>query len=539
MIGALVKKEFKTNSFKFNKNNGLSQAFSLIISVLILVIEVILFNNIIARFKTYGNGALPFFIIFSSILVLIEILLSTFRCAKSLFNKVDNVILLTKPIKSSSIVISKLINLYIKELISIFFLIYPIVISYGINFNLEFTYYILGLIFIIFIPLFNLGVSLILAIPYFYISLVLKKHHLIEIIFGVVVFILICYLYGVILSFFVNLVSSNTLLNFFNIENVNKMSNISKYLVPINFYINFINESRLLNFIFALLISILFLIVGIFISSLFFLKIRRSDLSLSKKYSSHKKVSGVFSSLVKKEINLYFRDTNYLLTYIALLITSPYLIYLIIYAINDLFNNGNMALIASVIPGIIPIFDILIVILFSSVINSSASTLISNEKYMIRICKIIPVSYYKQVIAKLLVPFILGTLSLLITVITLVSTSLISFTNGLISFTLALFLVLSNLIFGVYKDLKKPNFIDNSNSNNLASGVLYCLIVPLIILLIDLIIILIFYGFKIDATNLFTICIVIDVVIVFILFISSLINIKRKVDRYFNLIEVN
>ncbi|MBO8427613.1 MAG: hypothetical protein IAC58_03575, partial [Firmicutes bacterium] len=226
-------------------------------------------------------------------------------------------------------------------------------------------------------------------------------------------------------------------------------------------------------------------------------------------------------------------------TYIALLITSPYLIYLIIYAINDLFNNGNMALIASVIPGIIPIFDILIVILFSSVINSSASTLISNEKYMIRICKIIPVSYYKQVIAKLLVPFILGTLSLLITVITLVSTSLISFTNGLISFTLALFLVLSNLIFGVYKDLKKPNFIDNSNSNNLASGVLYCLIVPLIILLIDLIIILIFYGFKIDATNLFTICIVIDVVIVFILFISSLINIKRKVDRYFNLIEVN
>ena len=541
MVFTLLKKEFNANKNIINRQNIWMNIFSLVISLILMALEITLFVGVTSRFVFYGDGAEAFFIIFVYGLTILELILCTRKISKSLYDKNDNIIMLVRPIRSSSIILSKLINIYIREVMSVFFIIYPIFISYGICSNLALSFYFISLLYIVLIPLFIIGVGLVLSIFYYYISSFLANHNFLQIILGIAFFIVICYFYGIVLNFVTSLVTSgdsNELINFFNTENINAMKNASVYLGPTNYMINaFLNIDLGQNILYSALILILSFIFGVLITSAFYLLIRRSSFSKTRYYSSNKVINSPINALIKKEINLFFRDTNYILNYIALLVAGPYLIYIIIIAINNLFTVGNMGVFASLLPGIVGIFDIFIIILFTGVINSSASTLISNEKMMIRINKVLPISYFKQVLAKLCVPFFMSTLSLLITCLVLYFSKAIDLESFLISFFISLFLILSNSIFSIYRDLKKPNFKDSIN-NNLVSGILRSLIFPFILFFINLIIIFIYYFNQIDSTYLFNLCVIIDSIIVFFIFVGSILHIKRKANTYYQKIEV-
>ena len=80
--------------------------FSLVISLILMALEITLFVGVTSRFVFYGDGAEAFFIIFVYGLTILELILCTRKISKSLYDKNDNIIMLVRPIRSSSIILS-------------------------------------------------------------------------------------------------------------------------------------------------------------------------------------------------------------------------------------------------------------------------------------------------------------------------------------------------------------------------------------------------------------------------------------------------
>ena len=87
------------------------------------------------------------------------------------------------------------------------------------------------------------------------------------------------------------------------------------------------------------------------------------------------------------------------------------------------------------------IIGIIFVTLFSVIINTSSSFILHREGYNgIKICKLIPISYKKQVLIKMAVPFMASFIASLVSVALLVSFNELSILNGVFAFFIALVL---------------------------------------------------------------------------------------------------
>lgn len=163
----------------------------------------------------------------------------------------------------------------------------------------------------------------------------------------------------------------------------------------------------------------------------------------SKPQKKEYKQRSVTHALVKKEISLLVKDSDYIFSFTGLLIVQPFLLYLVISAINVIFNSGTFRYYLLLVPNFIGIIDVLIIMMFTLIINQGANRYISMEKHTIKNMKIIPVSFRKQLTIKMMIPFTLSFVSLLISLLVLLLTSVISisaFVGTLVLSTIVLFI---------------------------------------------------------------------------------------------------
>ncbi len=122
---------------------------------------------------------------------------------------------------------------------------------------------------------------------------------------------------------------------------------------------------------------------------------------------------------------------------------EPILTFAIVKAINIIFKSGIFTFLISIYDFIIPLIGIIFVTLFSVIINTSSSFILRREGFNgIKICKMIPVGYRKQIFVKMVVPFISSLLSLIITIVVLIAFKEITIINGLLAFSISLVLII-------------------------------------------------------------------------------------------------
>ena len=128
--------------------------------------------------------------------------------------------------------------------------------------------------------------------------------------------------------------------------------------------------------------------------------------------------------------------------------------YLVISALNNVFSTGTFQYYTLVVPNFIPLLDIVLVMLFTLIINSGANSYISNEKNTIRIMKTIPVSVERQLIIKVLVPFIASVISLVISTLILLIFNIISVQTFIFGLILSILLLLIFELISLKEELK-------------------------------------------------------------------------------------
>ena len=452
----LLYKDFKL-MFGTNKNIS-SRIITFLVRIIFIAsfiaIEVFLFTSILKRIKMYNTAPIAFMSLFLFIISIMLIIYCLNQAHKLLFNETDIEQLSHHPISNSSIILSKLLFLLVFHYVTCFTFVYPVFISYAVVIGKGAWFYYLGLLYPLLSFLLEMGVALLFVYPYHLLKKFLKKHVLIKFLVSIVILLILVILYSIVLNLFINIISGGNINQLVSSKFLNNLINLQRFEVPIHFLVEaFIN--RQMNYIIPfVLISGGIFIMGISLAIFGFNMVRNIAYSANKKLdNSPLQVDKVSKALVKKEINLLTKNADYSSSFTALLIIQPFLAFLVIRALNSIFMNGAFAYYLTVVPNFLKIVDIVIMMFFTVMIAQGSSLYISMEKATIKVMKVIPIPFKKQIVIKVMIPFLLSTVSLLISLGVLWISKVINVYIFLISLLMCILLLLAYTLTSLKEEL--------------------------------------------------------------------------------------
>ena len=439
-------------------------------------IETYIFTTILDKIRVYHNASLPFLTLFLGIISVFMILITTLRANKLFFNQKDIEQLLRRPVSGAQIVISKLVFLFCTHYVMSLLLTYPILIAYGNLTGRSIWFYYIGVFYPALAFLFEGGVALILVYPFKLVSDFLKKHMVLQFALSLVLMVGACVLYNYVLGIFMELVVNNNVNAIFTVSSLQRLADLRRWLIPINFLADVFFASRT-----SMIIVYLCIAGGIFLLGaalvIFAFNYFRS-ITLHAQPGKAKDLLHFTTptvALIKKEILLLFKDSNNIFSFTGMLIVQPFLVYIIIRSMNDVFSSGAFSYAMLALPELIPLLNVLIVMLFTLIINQGANEYIQTEKGNVRLMKILPVSPIKQLLIKLAVPYSLSALSLTVTVALLLATGELGPVSGICAWLLTL------LLLAVFEliSLKEEMHVGNNRPRSTFLSTCYSYLLPI------------------------------------------------------------
>ena len=339
----LLAKDFK---LMFGKEKSIAKKIiTILITIFFLTcfigIEVFLFTTILNKIGKFHQAPMAFMNVFLFIISILITISGIFRAIKLFFNQKDIEQLSTKPVSNSAIILSKLVFLFITHYaISILF-IYPLFIAYGIHYAMTLKFYYLALFYPILSFFFEMGVALLFIYPFWLLKNYLNKHLLVRFLLIVILLVIGCYFYAKVLNLFIEMIAGGNINHLFTQTMMDKLINFRKYEIPINFLTDIFIQNRYSSILPYLGISLGIFILGLSITIFTFSYVRNIFISNKKKHriKDYKKQS-IQKALIKKEVILLTKNQNYTLSFTGLLIVQPFLVYLVIKALNTIFTSG-------------------------------------------------------------------------------------------------------------------------------------------------------------------------------------------------------
>lgn len=420
----------------------------------------------------------------------------------TLYLSKDNELLLVLPLTFNEIFISKILVLYVSDLIFSLTYLFPIFIVLGMLGDLSATYFIMSALFLFVLPIFPIALASIVSIPAMFVVRFLKKHPLVSV-------LTILVAVGTVFVLYMSLITNVS--GAFNIaeQQISSSIRINQAIKEIGSSIfGYFGISQSF-FDFGLFYRpLLFLIVSLVLFLGCFLLIRPfyfriATLSTENSTPIRKKEKAFraqkpFTSLLLNEIRSVFRSPDYVFQYFLFPLFMPLIVYtydklLISIAVNQAGKNmiiGSHVLVLSII---------------SLMSNTISSTAISREGGTFYIAKSSPVSFYTQVKAKISFNAIFTFASILITTATtLLFTKLDAFVV-LMSGLSMLLLSFGHICHSFDMDLRSPvlDWYDNSEITTIGKNTTKCIIAALLLSLVACLIVIFGASINVYAAFLF------------------------------------
>ena len=250
-----------------------------------------------------------------------------------------------------------------------------------------------------------------------------------------------------------------------------KFMDVMKYIFPNIYFITDSMSGNLLSLLFYILITVGSVIVFFLVAKLLYFKgLNQSNSKREKtKEITYKKTNKNISYL-KKEFKLLFKTPAFFSNCIIINFIWPFFIALIVYLydktgnlnkILDLYKNGDYTVHLAFIIGII-IISILI-----TAVNSIASSSISREGSSFYYMKLVPISYKKQIILKIISSIIVSFIGLFIYIIVFAVIFKLGIVNTILYIILSFIAVSFISTLGVYLDTINPKLIWDDEINAL------------------------------------------------------------------------
>ena len=403
-------------------------------------------------------GTYLIFVLF--LYLLISIITDSIQFISTMYRAQDNVLLLSYPVNTKDIFISKLIVKLIQEFKKSVLIVCPFLI--GVYLDRQGMYslgggYIGWTIFLTFIiPALIVFVSGFLSILFTYVSVLFKKINLVKVIF-LIAFAVACV---VAVIYVVNLIPLH--LNIFDLWH-QIVLDVNSALIKFNQYLFFsktIKELLLDNswasFGIITGVFVAFVLLNIFVSYRFFFSlvykpIKDKPIRLSRKTKT-KQRKNIFLIFLNKEFKTYLRSEDGLVTSIVYILVLPVLLYCLnrVFASFEISAKGTEMIAA---------INLLISIIIITASNISLGNVISKEGSEFYLLKVTPIETKQIVLAKIIINMILTTIA---SIGVYVSSKVIMNTTGivimsdlnLIAVTIAtLFICLAHILWSTELDI--------------------------------------------------------------------------------------
>lgn len=399
------------------------------------------------------------------ILLIVLTLYELVNIIKQLYQNDDNDIYLKLPIKKEELFISKILYIYLQQLLVTFIFLGVTAGVFGIVSRLGVSYYLKLSVIGLILPLLPLSIASLLSIPASYLLRVFKKNRTL-LLLGI--FLMIGAFFFAYISFI------KIVLEFISLTGDSNTSNIIHLIPEIKGSIKYLNISGLFykmlmsgNFILYftyIMIAIIILSIGsFFLLKHFYFK----ELSSQKErtgFSAKRivKAKGTFSSILSKEMKMLSRNPNLAFQAIVMNVLMPVFVILTIKLTDE---AGRLAVGEEIVPGI----TILTILIFILLANGFQGTIVSREKQAHYISKIIPVKPFKQIFARLSFGLILSTLMITITTILIMLFQFISIGEAIFVYFMSLAFLFGYTLSAVSRDYRNPQL--TSNEGGLDEGV--------------------------------------------------------------------
>ena len=372
---------------------------------------------------------------------------SVFVSKSYMFDAKDNELLLSMPIKPSSILFSRLVTLFTLDTIYGLMILIPCGIAYGVTFGYSIVGVILFILSIILLPLFATSICAILGYFIGFISSKIGKSPIINTVLSIVAFSL----------YMLCVMNMDNILKFFE-NNVMKIGDVIKtYAPPAYWYGASITDSNILYIVCTLLIFVVpAILIFMFISNKFRNVLsNKAHVKMKKYVQKPMKKTNIRWTLIKKELAYIVRTPSYIFNGAGGSVIALFLSGLLIFSggelVQDVNKSTNLSL--NIISAIIMAGCIMV-----TTMNVVTGASISVEKNTLWILKSQPISYWSVVISKSLTA---PVLSIPATVILPIVASIV-FGVPIVNTVLIVFICIIASIFlgffGVAVNLKIPNF---------------------------------------------------------------------------------
>ncbi len=312
------------------------------------------------------------------------------------FNK-DNELLIVFPVSPNEIFYSKLIYIYLRELLVNVAVVFPVLLSFGIATSQPWSYFIILFVLIPILPILPMAVSLLLSIPIALVVAFFKKHQL----FGAL-FILI-----VVAAFVWGYASVISLINgSFNVasQQVQTMLKVNDFIYKFGgncLIFTWLAQSlySLAKFYWVIVYlgagSALVVAISFLMKPFYFGLVLKANEGIARKKIKvgQYKIRKPFASLFLKEVRTSLRSPNYIFQYFTFTLLMPFIVVSYDRLLLQLVVN-------SIGQGMVAGSHVLILCTLAMLSNISSSSAISREGSAFVLLKTNPCSFYKITFAK-------------------------------------------------------------------------------------------------------------------------------------------
>lgn len=460
MFLELLRKEFlerRSGESKTLLARVFSILFYLLFVGLLVALECFIALTLDKKIASYSSyGSYDFLVLSLFLTMLVGVFFSMIKARASLFNESDSRVTLPLPIPPSTEIMAKVVYIYAEAVLMELVIATPLLICYGATRHFIPYYYVFSILYPFIISIFIMGIALLFALIYQQLYKLIKRSDIAQFVVASLLVIGLCYLYKVVLTLFLTALTDSAIGGVLSPSLVDAIHNALPGFLPVSYWLEAIilKERVLPDVLIALGASFLSAILGIAITSLvFYHELRNGSRTLSKVKRARKMtLDKPFKALLKKEMDLLFKDSTNIFSYSSLLTMCPFLTYAVVSSLNSLIYS-NLEFYAAYFPELISGINLTLILLFVAVINSSSSLAMSREGKALKVVKSLPIASDKQLLAKLIIPVFFSFLSLLLTCVVLLSTSVIRVPVFFSALAIGALLVLFTNVFGLYCDM--------------------------------------------------------------------------------------
>ena len=394
-------------------------------------------------------------VFFTSIMTIIE---GVYKAGPLLFNCKDDQLLLSLPIKRSTVFFIRMFKFYVFELLFNSLFIIPLVVAYlRWAENIEWTFFLTSAVMIIVLPMIPVALSCFLGVIITSLSSRFKFKNLAQILIAM----------GIIFGVFFLSYNMDGLAEYFAKHATSINDLIMKIYYPAGMYAKLVTEFNVVDLLVFILINILIFAITVFVLSRFYFKInsRMINVSTSKKVKIDNlviKSKKATISLIKKELNTFFKTPVFIVN--AGFALVMYLIAVIGLCIkyDSAINLFKDFIPENILTNYISIF-VFIMISFASFMTSITNSVISLEGKNINILKSLPVKVKTILLSKVYAALTITSFPIILGDIILFIRFKLSIIEMILLLLFSIIIPLVSHFIGIIINLKYPK-LDYENS---------------------------------------------------------------------------